>query len=185
MIHKAIEFATKAHKNQVRKGTDTPYIVHPFEVAIILTENGCDEKVIIAGLLHDTIEDTDVTIEDIEHDFGSEIAELVSLCSEDKTQAWGVRKQHTIDFLKDEADFDMLILSCADKLSNLRSMKEDYNTAGEKLWERFNRPKEKQNWYYKSLIDCFEPLSDYDMYLGFLNTYRELFGNSKTKYFEF
>ena len=62
LIHEAIEFAAVKHKNQVRKGTDTPYIVHPMEVMYILAENGCDETVIAAGLLHDTVEDAGATL---------------------------------------------------------------------------------------------------------------------------
>jgi len=96
MIHKAIQFATLAHKNQFRKGTNIPYIVHPFEVAQILTDAKCNEEVIIAGLLHDTVEDTDVAIGQIEQEFGHYVAELVSSCSEDKSQSWEERKQHTI-----------------------------------------------------------------------------------------
>ena len=73
MIHKAIEFAVIAHQGQTRKGTDIPYIVHPFEVAQLLTAAGADESVIVAGLLHDTLEDTTITTEDIFHAFGGEV----------------------------------------------------------------------------------------------------------------
>lgn len=175
MIHKAIEFAAKAHVNQTRKGTNIPYIVHPFEVAQILTSNNCDDKLIVAGLLHDTVEDTVVTIEEIENEFGVEIANLVAACSEDKTKSWEDRKKHTVDYLSNEASMDVLLLSCADKLSNLRSNKADYEKVGEKLWDRFNRPKKSQNWYYSSLINAFEPLNEYEMYSEISNLYTDLF----------
>ena len=76
-IHDAIIFAAKAHEGQRRKGTDIPYITHPFEVAQILMEAGCDETLIIAGLLHDTLEDTEVTAAEIEEQFGPEVLALV------------------------------------------------------------------------------------------------------------
>ena len=85
-IHKAIEFAERSHEGQNRKGTLVPYIVHPFEVAQILIDAGSDTKVIIAGLLHDTVEDTVVSINDIQEKFGLEVASLVSFCSEDKRE---------------------------------------------------------------------------------------------------
>lgn len=175
MIHKAIEFAAKAHRNQVRKGSDAPYIVHPFEVAHILTENKCSKNLIIAGLLHDTVEDTHVEIDDIEREFGSEVAALVAACSEDKSKSWEVRKQHTIDYLGREASMDVMLLSLADKLSNLRSIKADYAVIQEKVWTLFNRPKEKQSWYYGELLDVFEPLFDYEMYWEFTDIYADLF----------
>ncbi|MEL7647555.1 MAG: HD domain-containing protein [Sedimentibacter sp.] len=175
MIHKAIEFAAKAHRNQERKASDVPYIVHPYEVAHILTKSGCQENVIVAGLLHDTVEDTHVEIEDIEREFGSETARLVSKVSEDKSKSWEERKQHTIDYIRCEADLDVMLLSCADKLSNMRSMKEDFEKIGEELWSRFNRPKEKQSWYYGELIDAFEPLFDYEMYWELSDIYSDLF----------
>lgn len=92
-IHKAIMFATLAHKNQTRKGNDIPYIYHPMEVLQILTEMGCKEDVKIAGVLHDTVEGTDITIEDIEKEFGKRVAFLVGGHTEDKSKTWVKRKR--------------------------------------------------------------------------------------------
>ena len=68
-IEEAIEVAAEAHQGQYRKGTDTPYITHPYAVGLILMEAGCTEAVIIAGILHDTVEDTDLTLEFIRERF--------------------------------------------------------------------------------------------------------------------
>lgn len=175
ILHRAILFATKAHQGQTRKGTDIPYISHPFEVAQILTAAGCDTALIVAGLLHDVLEDTDETPETIEREFGPLVLSLVQSNSEDKSRSWEERKQHTIDYMTKEASFEELLLACADKLSNLRSMKADYNECGDALWTRFNRGKEQQSFYYSKLIDAFAPLHEYDMYWEISNLYTDIF----------
>lgn len=174
LIHEAIEFAAVKHRNQVRKGTDTPYIVHPMEVMYILAENGCDETVIAAGLLHDTVEDAGATLKEIEEKFGKEVADIVAAESEDKSKSWQERKQTTIDRLPD-VSFEAQLVCCADKLANVRSMFYDYQKIGEKLWERFNAPKEKIAWYYAGTVDALSVLEDYDMYQELKNTSAALF----------
>nr|DAU31821.1 MAG TPA: HD domain [Bacteriophage sp.] len=154
-IHNAIIFATLKHKSQKRKGTDIPYIVHPMEVMQILTACGCGEDVITAGILHDTLEDTDTTPEEIKENFGQKVLEIVQTESEDKSKTWKERKQHTIDDLK-KAEEGTQIVCLADKLSNLRSIYADFQTDGNKLWKRFNAPKENIKWYYESVVDALE-----------------------------
>ena len=161
MIRKALNFAAIAHASvsnddgtigQKRKGTNIPYIVHPVEVWQILKENGCSPVVQIAGLLHDCLEDAGITADEIEKEFNKEIRELVESESEDKMRhlsekdSWRARKQVTIDELQ-TASKESLMVCNADKLSNLRSMAYDLETIGEKLWERFNAPKEDIKWY--------------------------------------
>ena len=156
MIFKAIEFATKAHSGQYRKGTKIPYITHPLNVAKILTQLECSEPVIVAGILHDTLEDTRVTFDELLGIFGREIADLVNSASEPNKSdwIWENRKAHTLKHLK-VASHDQLVLSLADKLDNVRSIREDHERIGDKLWRRFNRPKEKQKWYYEELVGIF------------------------------
>lgn len=175
LIHQAITFATVAHMGQTRKGTRIPYIVHPYEVAQILTAAGADPAVICAGLLHDTVEDTGTSLEDIRNLFGDQVAALVDGASEDKSKTWQERKQHTIDYLAHDADLDELLLACADKLSNMRAMALDYATIGDQLWERFNAGKNQLSWYYGSLTEVLEPLHHYEMYWEFVNLYQEVF----------
>lgn len=143
MLEKAYEFAAQAHKGQVRKGTDVPYIVHPVEVSEILGELGCGEEVMAAGLLHDTLEDTRATAEEIAVRFGEKVAKLVAFNSEDKSLPWEERKTHTLKSLEN-AEPEQMLLVFADKLSNIRSMRKDYAAVGEELWKRFNRGYEKQ-----------------------------------------
>ncbi len=177
-ISKAIEFSAKAHEGHFRKGSQIPYITHPFEVAKILGETVDPEEneaLIIAGLLHDTVEDTDTSLETIRREFGEAVADLVASDSENKLLPWEKRKQHTIDFIKNEATRDMQMLACADKLANLRSVKADYARIGEDVWDIFVRGKEKQAWYYQGVRDALVPLEDLEMYQELKTLIEEIF----------
>lgn len=156
-LNEAIEFAVQKHSGQFRKATTIPYILHPLEVLQILYSMRADTNLMIAGVLHDTVEDTDTTLDEIRELFGVDVAELVASNSEDKSKSWIERKQHTIDELSN-SDERVKMLIMADKLSNIRSISIDYNNIGDKLWERFNAPKEKQAWYYDGILDAL-----YDM----------------------
>lgn len=161
MIFKAIEFAARAHAGQYRKGTRIPYITHPLNVAKILIEYECREPVVVAGILHDTLEDTRVTGAEIADLFGTEVMELVNAVSEPNKSdfTWENRKAHTLKRLKN-ASQEVLMLSLADKHDNIRAISDDHERLGEKIWKRFNRPKEKQKWYYEALADVFSEKID-------------------------
>lgn len=155
-IFEAIDFAQHAHWGQFRKGTHIPYIIHPLEVMKILSQYTDDENIIIAGILHDTLEDTNITEHDILQHFGADVLSLVKSSTEpEKDKSWEERKQHTIEFLKQNDDKRVLLLSCADKLNNINSIINDYNQIGEELWKRFKRGKEQQKWYYSSLAEIY------------------------------
>lgn len=165
LIEKALQTAAQAHANQFRKGTDIPYIIHPVAVGMILTKAGYNDTLVAAGILHDTVEDTDLTLHDIAREFGAAIAVIVEGCSEpDKSLSWQQRKEHTIEFLK-SASSDIRAVACADKLHNIRSMINDYEQYGEEIWTRFNASKEKQKWYYSTIVTSLKytnsfPLAD-------------------------
>lgn len=155
MIFAAIEFAARAHANHFRKGTRIPYIVHLLQVAKILIESDCPDHVVVAGILHDAVEDTPVTLDDIRQNFGEEVMRLVEAVSEpDKSAPWEVRKEQAIASLKTDPA-DVLFIALADKLDNIRTIREDYARVGEALWNRFRRPFAKQKWYYEALTDAF------------------------------
>jgi len=181
-ILQAIKFATEAHSGQVRKGTKTPYIVHPLEVFQILQDMGVPDDVRIAGLLHDTTEDTPVTIRQIRENFGLSVAALVDLVTEDKQLRWEERKARTIDYLyhyryRQTAydKYSIIQLIFADKLSNLRSMAEDINIYGDMLWDRFKRGFHKQRWYYGHLLSAFEHVMPAHYYGVFNRYYNHVF----------
>jgi len=155
-IFAAVHFAAAAHSGQFRKGTRVPYLVHPLNVAKILLDHGCPDQLAIAGLLHDTVEDTRVTLEEIRTIFGAAVAHLVEFATEpEKLWTWEKRKQHTLAMLG-SGEGPELLLSIADKLDNIRSIHSDLGLLGERAWDRFKRPREKQRWYYESLSRIFD-----------------------------
>ena len=156
VIFEAIEFAGRAHKGQFRKGTNIPYIIHPINVGRILIESGCSESIVIAGILHDVVEDTDVLFEVVREKFGEGVAQLVMWGSEpDKSDTWEQRKRHSLKSLE-KAPMDVLHIALADKLDNIQSMRTGSESKGEEFWARFNRPKVAQEWYYRRLLDVFD-----------------------------
>lgn len=159
--NRAPTFAARAHRNQLRKGTDrkggahddllglgVPYLAHAAGVGMLLLEHRAPEHVVAAGILHDVLEDTPATYETLQEVFGSEIADLVRAESEpDKSFPWRARKEHTIRHLN-EVPFEVRLVAAADKLHNLQSMIADLEDIGPNLWERFNASQDEQAWYY-------------------------------------
>ena len=122
MISKAISLANIAHAGQKRKGTNIPYILHPLEAGIIVSQMKYDEDLICAAILHDVVEETYLSYESIEEMFNGRVSSLVKAQSEDKTKSWHERKAHTVEFLKSTADKDIKIVALGDKLSNIRAL---------------------------------------------------------------
>lgn len=149
--YRAIEFAARAHRTQVRKGSDTPYISHPYSVGLMLARAGFDAEVVAAGILHDTIEDTPVTLDEIREEFGDRVASIVEGCTEpDRAASWEERKEHTIEYLR-TATHEVRSVACADKLHNLSTVADEYRGLGDAIWGRFKRGRAQQEWYYRSL----------------------------------
>lgn len=179
LIHRAAAFAAVAHANQKRKGSETPYIAHPCEVGILLKGEGAEDEVVAAGLLHDTLEDTAVTREELVQSFGPRVAALVEACSEKKGDPWQKRKTHTIEVLEAGCSYEVMLIVCADKLSNMRSIAEDLAVLGEALWERFFRGRAEQGWYYRSLVEALRPLEDLEMYQELSGLVADVFDKEK------
>ena len=157
LLEEARNFAIMAHQGQVRKSeVDKPYIIHPIGVAKILEEYGFDDHVIAAGFLHDVVEDTEFTLDDIKKFFGDDIANLVLTATEpDKSLSWEERKHHTIQLTKD-LPFRNKAVVCADKIHNLESLMILFGKTGKMDFSKFKRGFHEQRWYYtevyKSLI---------------------------------
>lgn len=187
LINNALIIAAKIHKDQTRKGSDIPYIVHPFEVALILQENGADEEMIAAGLLHDVLEDGDLNLEYIKNEIklrlNHRVLQYVIGASEElenrKSTPWRDRKRHTIDYLRDEnTPKEIKMISCADKLSNARSIFRDLKTEGSNLWNRFNAGYEMQKKYYEGLVESLKDLEGLKMYEEFKRIVKAIFGEN-------
>ena len=177
MISKAIIIAALAHEKQKRKGTEIPYIFHPMEAAVIVSQIKYDSDLICSALLHDVAEDSYMSYESIMSMFNKKIADLVFFQSEDKNKSWKERKQHTIDKLKELKDEDIKIVCLADKLSNMRAISRDLDSLGDELWKRFNvSDKKEQGWYYKGLCDSLSSLETCPAYLEFRELVNKIFG---------
>jgi (p)ppGpp synthase/HD superfamily hydrolase len=183
----AFDFALKAHGQSTRKGTAIPYIVHPLDVASILLKNGAPGPVVVAGFLHDVVEDTDTPLSAISEAFGEEVGRLVAGASEpeelkrhpDKKGTWRARKAHTVDHIR-AASREQKMLSCADKLANISDMLRDRMSAGEGFWSKLNATRGDQAWYYKSMHAALgaEPggIADLPMHAELRDCIRRLFG---------
>ena len=164
LLARAIAFAAEAHVGQRRKGSKLPYIVHPMEAASICATMTEDEEVLAAAVLHDTIEDTPTTKEDLENHFGPRVTELVLSQSEDKREGqpasatWKVRKEESIEHMRSTDDLQAKMLYLSDKLSNIRSVYRDLERDGDPFWNKFhqNDPIE-QSWYYLTISELLKP----------------------------
>jgi (p)ppGpp synthase/HD superfamily hydrolase len=155
----ALVLATRLHARQKRKGTNIPYIAHLMAVAGLVLENGADEDVAIAALLHDAIEDQGgaSTREDIRRRFGERVVEIVIGCTDAETTPkppWRQRKEAYIEHIA-HADPAVRLVSAADKLHNARAILADYRALGESLWKRFTGGKEGTLWYYRTLVETY------------------------------
>lgn len=141
-VDRAIIFATQAHSGSLRKGTNLPYIVHPLEAGTIVSSMTNDREMIAAAILHDTVEDTDTSLDDIKNLFGDRVAKLVSSETENKrtdlpaSDTWRIRKQETIDYLA-SSSHDEKILLFSDTIRNniLLGMEESRIPTDEEIWE--------------------------------------------------
>ena len=170
-IEKAVAFATKAHAGQYRTATDRPYILHPIETMAIITRLvRYDEDLIAAAVLHDVVEDTSVTLNRLEKEFGPRVSGLVASVTEDKMRkmppeaTWRARKWQTIFNLR-KADRETKALVLADNLSNLRELKRNHEKYGDMIWEHFNqKDKKMQEWYFKEIEKIVSKEFEYEYY---------------------
>ena len=181
LLDRAIVFAVHAHHNTERRGKGFPYIVHPMEAVEIVATITSDQELLAAAALHDTIEDTDVTVEDIRREFGDCIAELVHAESDQFTEgvseedSWHDRKQAAIDRLA-AASHDAKIVALGDKLSNMRAIWRDYQVKGDELWKIFHvTDKASHEWHYRGLAASLAELKDTFAYQEFVRLIDEVF----------
>lgn len=181
IVDKAIILAVKAHSGAVRKGTKLPYIVHPVEACSIAASITDDKEIIAAAVLHDVIEDSDYTKEDLLKEFGERVTNLVCSDTEDKMRnipaekSWKLRKQATLDSL-DKSTKEEQIICLADKLSNMRAIYRDYNRLGDKLWERFNqKDKNEHLWYYGGIAERLTFLKETEAYKEYIELLKKVF----------
>ena len=181
LLDRAIIFAVHAHAGTERRGKGYPYIVHPMEAMEIVATMTADQELLAAAALHDTVEDTDVTVEQIKAEFGDRIASLVADESEDRPEgiseeeSWHDRKQAAINHLA-QASRDAKIVALGDKLSNIRAIARDYAEIGDALWDRFHAKDPKDHkWHYLGLADALSELKGTEAYREFESLINQVF----------
>ncbi len=167
-FEQALIYATRLHSNQVRKGSNVPYISHLLGVTALVLEDGGSEEEAIAALLHDAIEDRggDKIRQEIKAKFGELVAEIVEDCTESDTDpkpAWKERKLATIKKLREVSPQAKRVI-LADKLHNARSILGDWYRIGDAIWERFKTGKAGTLWYFRSIVEVDRELGS--SYLG-------------------
>lgn len=174
IIKTAIEFVKVKHADQTRKFKKEPYVNHLFKVYYILLENNADETTLVAGLLHDVLEDTKTKSEEIEKIFGPEVTGIVLGETENKSLTWKERKIERIEHIK-TADLKTKMVKCADLLANIQDTHGDLMLSGNDAWKIFKAPKEEVKWYYRSMIKNLTELKNTKMFSELVRFYKKTF----------
>ena len=186
LVSEAIAFAVKAHDGMRRKKSESPYILHPMEAAVIVGTMTDDQNLIAAAALHDVVEDAGITIEEIEERFGKRVRELVASETEDKRadrppeETWRIRKEESLNVLKNTDDLAVLMVWLGDKLANMRAIYRDFKVEGEAMWQRFNqKDASEQAWYYRSIVELTSRLSDTSAWIEYKALTELVFGKGE------
>ena len=181
LFDRAAKFAIDAHHGGERRGKGYPYILHPMEVAVIAGTMTGDPEVLAAAVLHDTVEDTEVTLKDIEREFGKRIAQLVEAESDiefegkSRQESWRLRKEEAIERLS-SANNEVKIVALADKLSNIRAIYRDYQAIGDKVWDLFCvKDAASHEWHFRGLARALGSLKGTFAYEEFVETIGRVF----------
>ena len=165
LVDKAIIFATRAHQGTERRGKGFPYIIHPLEALAITATMTNDAELLAAAVLHDTIEDTEVQLDDLRREFGERVACIVAAetdihsSPDGRKLSWRERKQRDMDNLH-AASMDVKMVALGDKLSNMRAIARDYQAQGDNLWQMFCvKERDVHAWRYRGLRDALSELA--------------------------
>lgn len=182
LFEQAVVFAAQKHSGMKRKLDNAPYILHPMEVALIVSRFTDDEEVLAAAVLHDTVEDTDATVYEIRERFGPRVAELVASETEDKrpgiskSASWRIRKEESLERLMNAGDPAVKYIWLGDKLSNLRGLRRVLKSHGSGAWKLFNQSDPRQHeWYYRSVARIAADLSAHPVWREYSALIDEVF----------
>ena len=162
LVERAARIAATAHKEQVRKESNTPYIVHLCMVARILTVHKFSDVVVAAGFVHDVLEDTDVTLEELRSKLGDEVADIVSAVTNDDSLPWEDKKRAYIESVRNSSD-EVKAVATADKIHNAESLLAAHAVQGETLWTHFNTGKEKKIWFEVEMLKMLQETWNHSM----------------------
>ena len=186
MFEKALAFALKAHEGQIRKRDDIPFILHPCEAAAVAATLTTDREILAAVLLHDAVEDTDTTIDEVREALGNRVAELVAGETENayeelsSEESWKLRKEESLARLRNTDDAGVKIMWLSDKLSNIRSFYRQHLSEGDAMWEHYNqKDKEQQAWFYHTIAELLSEFSDTAAYKEYTALMNIIFGGQQ------
>ena len=186
LVSEAIAFAVKAHDGMRRKKSNVPYILHPLEAATIVGTMTDDQYVMAGAVLHDVVEDTGVSMEEIEEKFGKRVRELVESETENKraekpaAETWRIRKEESLEVLRTTNDIGVLMIWLGDKLANIRSIYRDLQSEGDSMWNKFNQKDVNEHaWYYYSIVKLTVRLSHTSAWLEFKTLVDLVFGKKE------
>lgn len=162
LIERAARVATVAHKEQVRKSDGSPYIVHPFMCAMMLVKYDFPEAVVAAALVHDVLEDTKVSEQELQRELGDEVVAIVRMVTEDKSLDWHSRKQAYIKAVRNAPE-EAKAVSLVDKIHNMQSLLDAHEQLGTSLWSKFNRGREDKLWFEESMLTMFRETWDHPL----------------------
>jgi len=155
LVEKAAQIAITAHAGQFRKGGDSVlYATHPVAVALMLARHGFSDVVLAAALVHDVLEDTDLSEAQLREELGEEVFAVVKAVSENKSLPWEERKRQYIESVRRGSE-EVKAVSVADKIHNLESLKRVHAKLGEGTWSRFTLGKDKQVWFAHEMLSMF------------------------------
>ena len=191
LLDRAIVFAVGAHRDTERRGKGFPYIVHPLEAVAIVATMTSDQEMLAAAALHDVVEDTAFTLDDLRKEFGERVAALVEQESDkfvpgaDESASWRERKQAAIDRLA-SAPYEAKVVALGDKLSNMRAIARDYDELGDKLWDRFHAPggRADHEWHYRGLAESLSDLAGTYAYTEFVHHIEHVFGKPRPEWID-
>ena len=185
VFDRALIFALSAHEGQVRKREDVPYILHPCEAASIAATLTNDREILAAVVLHDTVEDTEATIDEIREKIGDRVADLVAGETEEqyeeipRNESWRRRKEESLNHLKNAKDVGVKIMWLSDKLSNIRSFYRQYLEDGDAMWNNYNqKDKKQQEWYYRAIAELLSEFADTAAYREYSSLMNIIFGGN-------
>ena len=186
-INLAIRVAVRAHQGQYRKGSDTPYIAHPFAVAMISQQFLEDEDLFIAALLHDVLEDVPqwaYSRDDIRRDFGDAVLAIVEDVSEPLVdganfQAWLTRKDGYIRQISQTDNLKSALVSISDKIHNMSEILREYSEKGDAVWQNFHVDKGREIWFFEEVFAAVQhkpelPAAAIERYKNLLNQLKQL-----------
>ena len=157
-VARALKYASKHHRGQTRKGSDVPCVAHLLAVSALVLEDGGSEREAVAALLHDVVEDTDVSRRDVRKRFGRKVARIVAACTDvdrDGTHTaknWMKRRRRMLARLLDpETSTSVVRVKAADSLANVRSLTVDLRRFGPEVWSNFHAGAVDQLWYFRSV----------------------------------